>query len=82
MRAFERKVEEDAFHDLSERELEVLYEVSLGKTNAEIAQSLNLGEKTARNYVSVILEKLQLSNRIELATYAIKNHLSERMKRE
>jgi DNA-binding NarL/FixJ family response regulator len=82
MRAFERKVEEDAFHDLSERELEVLYEVSLGKTNAEIAQSLNLSEKTARNYVSVILEKLQLSNRIELATYAIKNHLSERMKRE
>jgi DNA-binding NarL/FixJ family response regulator len=75
-------VEEDAFHDLSERELEVLYEVSLGKTNAEIAQSLNLSEKTARNYVSVILEKLQLSNRIELATYAIKNHLSERMKRE
>ena len=79
---FERKEEEDAFHDLSERELEVLYEVSLGKTNAEIAQSLNLAEKTARNYVSVILEKLQLSNRIELATYAIKNHLSERMKPE
>jgi DNA-binding NarL/FixJ family response regulator len=82
MRAFDRKEEGGAFHDLSERELEVLYEVSLGKTNAEIAQSLNLGEKTARNYVSVILEKLQLSNRVELATYAIKYHLSERMKRE
>jgi DNA-binding NarL/FixJ family response regulator len=82
MRAFERKGEQDAFHDLSERELEVLYEVSLGKTNAEIGQSLNLGEKTARNYVSGILEKLQLSNRIELATYAIKHHLSERMKPE
>ena len=49
---------------------------------AEIAQSLNLSEKTARNYVSAILEKLQLTNRIELATYAIKHHLSERMKRE
>lgn len=82
VRAFERKEEQESFHDLSERELEVLYEVSLGKTNAEIAQSLNLGEKTARNYVSDILEKLQLSNRIELATYAIKNHLSERMKHE
>ena len=75
-------MEEDAFHDLSERELDVLSEVSLGKTNIEIAQSLNIGEKTARNYVSSILEKLQLSNRIELATYAIKHHLSERMKRE
>jgi len=28
------------------------------------------------------LEKLQLTNRVELATYAIKHHLSERMKRE
>ncbi len=82
MRAIEQKDEEDAFHDLSERELDVLSEVSLGKTNIEIAQSLNIGEKTARNYVSSILEKLQLTNRIELATYAIKHHLSERMKRE
>ncbi|HVM70754.1 MAG TPA: response regulator transcription factor [Anaerolineales bacterium] len=82
MRAFEQKADEDAFHDLSERELDVLYEVSLGKTNAEIGQILNLGEKTARNYVSTLLEKLHLSNRIELATYAIKHHLSERMKRE
>ena len=82
MRAIEQKVEEDAFHDLSERELDVLSEVSLGKTNIEIAQSLNIGEKTARNYVSAILEKLQLTNRIELATYAIKHHLSERIKRE
>jgi DNA-binding NarL/FixJ family response regulator len=82
MRAIEQKVEKDAFHDLSERELDVLYEVSLGKTNIEIAQSLNIGEKTARNYVSAILEKLQLTNRIELATYAIKHHLSERIKRE
>lgn len=81
LRAFERNVEEDAFRDLSERELEVLYEVSQGKTNIEIAQSLNISEKTARNYVSALLEKLHLSNRIELATYAIKHHLSERMKR-
>ena len=82
VRAIERKSEEDAFRGLSDREMDVLYELSLGKTNAEIGQSLNLGEKTARNYVSTILEKLQLSNRIELATYAIKHHLAERMERE
>jgi len=82
LRAFEQKEDEDAFRDLTGRELEVLYEVALGKTNAEIAHSLNLSEKTARNYVSNILEKLHLSNRIELATYAIKHHLSERMKLE
>ena len=82
VRTAERKEEEDAFRDLSDREMAVLYEVGQGKTNPEIAQSLNISEKTARNYVSAILEKLQLSNRIELATYAVKYHLSERMKRE
>jgi DNA-binding NarL/FixJ family response regulator len=82
VRATENKADEDAFRDMSERELEVLYEVSQGKTNAEIAMSLNLSEKTARNYVSSILEKLGLVNRIELATYAIKHNLAERMKHE
>ena len=77
-----RKEDEDAFRDLTEREMGVLFEVAQGKTNAEIAQSLNLSEKTARNYVSTILEKLHLSNRIELATYAIKHNLPERMKHE
>ncbi len=82
VRLSERKADEDAFRDLSDRELEVLYEVSLGKTNAEIAASLNLSEKTARNYVSSILEKLGLANRIELATYAIQHNLAERLKHE
>ncbi len=82
VRANEHKADDEAFRDLSDRELDVLYEVSQGKTNAEIASSLNLSEKTARNYVSSILEKLQLANRIELATYAIKHNLAERMKRE
>ncbi len=82
VRASEQKEEEDAFRDLTDREMAVLFEVQQGKTNAEIAESLNLSEKTARNYVSTILEKLHLSNRIELATYAVRHHLSERMKRE
>jgi two-component system response regulator DevR len=82
VRASEHKEQEDAFRDLSQRELEVLYEVLQGKTNAEIAESLHLSEKTARNYVSACLEKLGLSNRIELATYAVKYHLPERMKKE
>jgi DNA-binding NarL/FixJ family response regulator len=82
VRESEQKADADAFRDLSQRELEVLYELSQGKTNAEIATSLNLSEKTARNYVSTILEKLGLTNRIELATYAIKHHLAERLKPE
>jgi DNA-binding NarL/FixJ family response regulator len=82
VRETERKIEEDAFRDLSDREMDVLAEVARGKTNAEIGVVLNLSEKTARNYVSTILEKLQLTNRIELATYAVEHHLFEKLGRE
>ena len=82
VRKTERKADEDAFRDLSDRELDVLVEVSHGKTNAEIGAVLNLSEKTVRNYVSSILEKLDLTNRIELATFAVEHHLSDRMRRE
>ncbi len=82
VREAERKSEEDAFRDLSDRELTVLAEVAHGKTNAEIGRRLNLSEKTVRNYVSTILEKLHLTNRIELATYAVGHHLFERLGRE
>jgi two-component system response regulator DevR len=64
-----------AFRDLSERELQVLAQVAEGKTNAEIGAVLMLGEKTVRNHVSTILAKLGCTNRIEAATYAVRNHL-------
>jgi DNA-binding NarL/FixJ family response regulator len=82
LREAERKSNEDAFRDLSERELEVLDLVSKGKTNPEIAENLNLSERTVGNYVSTILQKLHLSNRIELATFAVEHHLSDRMEKE
>ena len=82
VRASERKADEDAFRDLSDREMDVLAEVTHGKTNAVIGKILNLSEKTVRNYVSTILEKLHLNNRIELATYAVEHRLSDRLARE
>ncbi|MFN2250954.1 MAG: response regulator [Anaerolineae bacterium] len=66
---------ESAFKDLTERELEVLRLVAEGMTNAEIAADLYLSEKTVRNHVSSILAKLELSNRIEAATYAVRHGL-------
>ncbi len=82
VRERERQTEEDAFRDLSDRELQVLAQVARGKTNAEIGEILNLSEKTVRNYVSTILEKLHLVNRIELATYAVEHHLFDKLGRE
>ena len=79
VRENERKADEDAFRELSDREMAVLASVARGKTNAEIGRLLNLSEKTVSNYVSTILEKLHLTNRIELATYAVEHHLFERL---
>jgi DNA-binding NarL/FixJ family response regulator len=82
VRETERKVEEDAFRELSDREMDILVPLARGKTNAEIGQVLNLSEKTVSNHVSAILGKLHLSNRIELATYAVEHHLFDRLGHE
>jgi RNA polymerase sigma factor (sigma-70 family) len=82
MRQTERLLDASAFRDLSERELEVLFLVSQGKSNREIAEVLGLSEKTVRNHVSNLLEKLGKSNRIELATYAVKNRIDTYLKSE
>jgi DNA-binding NarL/FixJ family response regulator len=75
VRRAEHEAHGTAFHDLSERELEVLARIAEGKTNAEIGEALMLSEKTVRNHVSTILEKLELTNRIEAATYAVRHHI-------
>lgn len=82
VREAERIAEEDAFRDLTDREMDVLTHLAKGKTNAEIASLLNLSEKTVGNYVGNMFEKLHLNNRIELAAYAYEHHLFERMGRE
>ncbi|HHX49856.1 MAG TPA: response regulator transcription factor, partial [Clostridia bacterium] len=60
---------------LTPQELQILSLVAQGKTNREIAKTLKLTEKTIRNYVSNILNKLGLKNRTEATAYAIKNKL-------
>jgi DNA-binding NarL/FixJ family response regulator len=67
-----RRAEEEI---LSEREREVLQLVAQGLTNKEIAYQLNITEKTARNHISHILEKLNLSRRTEAAAYAVQHKL-------
>jgi two-component system, NarL family, response regulator DevR len=64
-----------AFRSLSEREIEVLTLLSEGKTNGEMAHLLNLSEKTVGNHVSAIFDKLNVTNRIEAATYAVRQHI-------
>jgi len=60
---------------LSERELEVLGLIAKGLTNQDIASQLFISERTVRNHVGSILNKLNLENRTQAALYAIQHDL-------
>jgi two-component system, NarL family, nitrate/nitrite response regulator NarL len=60
---------------LTEREKEVLGLLAAGKTNKEIAGALAIAENTVKNHLKNILEKLHLENRVQAATYALREGL-------
>lgn len=55
--------------DISEKEQEIIELVADGLSNKEIASKLYLSEGTVRNYLSTILEKLNLRDRTQLAIF-------------
>jgi DNA-binding NarL/FixJ family response regulator len=59
---------------LTERERDVLALVAEGASNAQIARSLGLSLKTVQNYVSRILDKLQVTDRTQAALRARNNY--------
>jgi two-component system NarL family response regulator len=63
---------------LTNREKEVLLLVAQGSTNREIAEKLVISEYTARNIVSSILGKLELSNRSEVVRWAFEHDVMRR----
>ncbi len=58
--------------NISERENEIICLVAKGFSNKEIADTLYLSEGTIRNYLSTILDKLELRDRTQLAVYYYK----------
>lgn len=60
--------------DLSKREEDILKLVAQGKSNREVGQALDLQEKTVKHYMTSILQKLQVRNRVEAAMLA-REHL-------
>jgi DNA-binding NarL/FixJ family response regulator len=56
---------------LTKREKEILMHVIKGYTNREIAVSLYISENTVKNHLRNIMEKLQMNNRVQAATFAL-----------
>jgi DNA-binding NarL/FixJ family response regulator len=67
--------------ELTRTEWKIIVQVSTGAANKEIAEALKLSEGTVRNYLSTILNKLNLRDRTQLAIWAIQtnaaSHLTE-----
>lgn len=58
-----------AGHGINDKEKEIMELVATGLSNKEIAAELYLGEGTVRNYISTLLDKLDLRDRTQLAVY-------------
>ena len=61
---------------LTERELEVLKLVAMGKSNKQIAGELSISKHTVRTHVNHILSKLHLANRVQATLYALREGIS------
>ncbi len=66
----------DRAEALSARELDVLRLLARGMENSEIADTLRISRRTAKNHVSSILTKLGVSNRVQAAIYAVRRGLA------
>ena len=69
----ESRAEDPALASLTDQEHKVVIGLAEGKTNRAIGEELFLSEKTVKNYVSRILDKLGLARRAEAAAYMAKH---------
>ena len=66
------------FYDgLTSREIEILKLLATGQANKQIARRLNISEKTVRNHVSHLYEKLHIYDRSQAVLYAVRKGLVE-----
>lgn len=71
---------EENIEGLTARETTILHLVAEGKTNKEIASELVISENTVKIHLRNILEKLHMKNRIQVAVYAARQELADKVK--
>jgi len=67
----------DFYNGLTAREIEILKLMATGQANKQIARRLEISEKTVRNHVSHMYEKLQIYERSQAVLYAVRKGLVE-----
>ena len=71
----EKNEDELKIDNLTKRELEVLKLLAGGMYNKEVAEKLDISERTVKNHVSNIFKKLEVTDRTQAAVFAIRNNL-------
>lgn len=71
----EKNSDKDKIDSLTKREFEVLKLLAVGMYNKEIAEKLNISERTVKNHVSNIFKKLEVTDRTQAAVFTIRNNL-------
>lgn len=74
-RQLNRNCERAPHEQLSERELQIFYQLARGQTTSTIAKALALSVKTVSTYRTCLLEKMGLSSNSDLTYYAFNNRL-------
>jgi NarL family two-component system response regulator LiaR len=74
---FEEAETEPSAPKLTDRELEVMNALARGKANKQIARDFSISEKTVRNHISNIYNKLHIYDRTQAVLYAIREGLIE-----
>lgn len=62
---------------LTSRETQILVRIAGGMLNKEIADSLNISERTVKNHISSIFRKINVWDRTQAAVFAIRNRIVE-----
>ena len=71
----ERSADYIKLENLTDREIEVLKLLAVGMYNKEVAETLEISERTVKNHISNIFKKLDVTDRTQAAVFAIRNGL-------
>lgn len=72
---FEQSAEDSPYRILSDREIQVLQLLAVGKNGCEIARHLRLSEKTVSTHKSRLMQKLRIDNTVDLIRYAMRHEI-------
>lgn len=71
----DRSKDTEKLEKLTNREIQVLKLLSIGKLNRQIAEELEISERTVKNHVSNIFKKIDVKDRTQAAVFTIRNNL-------